>query len=95
MSADHKDILLLEKHDGFGRETSSRNSEVIHAGFNYPSASLKAKLCLEGNRKLYELCESHAIDHRQTGKIVVANSEDEIDRLHLLYAQDFFLCGSV
>jgi L-2-hydroxyglutarate oxidase LhgO len=68
---------------------------VIHAGFNYPSASLKAKLCLEGNRKLYELCESHAIDHRQTGKIVVANSEDEIDRLHLLYAQDFFLCGSV
>jgi L-2-hydroxyglutarate oxidase LhgO len=83
----HKDIILLEQHDGFGRETSSRNSEVIHAGFYYPSDSLKAKLCVAGNRMLYELCEKNGIPHKKIGKIVIANTAEEIKKVHALFAQ--------
>jgi len=50
-------LVLLEQHSKFGQETSSRNSEVIHAGIYYPTGSLKAKLCVEGNQRLYRFCE--------------------------------------
>jgi L-2-hydroxyglutarate oxidase LhgO len=83
----YKNIILLEQHDGFGRETSSRNSEVIHAGFYYPQDSLKARLCVSGNRMMYDLCDAHAIPHKKTGKIVVANTGREIEKLHFLLAQ--------
>jgi L-2-hydroxyglutarate oxidase LhgO len=83
----YKNIILLEQHDSFGRETSSRNSEVIHAGFYYPQDSLKARLCVSGNRMLYELCAAHSIPHKKMGKIVVANSGLEIEKLHSLLAQ--------
>jgi len=56
-----KNILVLEKADSFGRETSSRNSEVIHAGMYYPAGSLKARLCVQGRIALYELCARQKI----------------------------------
>ena len=87
LSKKYKDIILLEQHDGFGRETSSRNSEVIHAGFYYPSDSLKAKLCVAGNRMLYELCEKNGIPYKKIGKIVIANTREEAKRVHTLFTQ--------
>jgi len=87
LSEDTDNIIVVEKHDGFGRETSSRNSEVIHAGFYYPTGTLKARLCVEGNRRLYEILAAHAIPHRQCGKILVANTVDEEAKLHHLLNQ--------
>jgi len=71
------DLLILERREKHGTETSSRNSEVIHAGMYYPTGSLKARLCLAGNRRLYEICERHAIPHRRLGKLIVAMSEKD------------------
>jgi len=70
-------VVVLEKNDSFGQETSSRNSEVIHAGIYYPKAFLKSRLCLEGNRLLYAWCEQHDVPHRRIGKLIVATSEEE------------------
>ena len=77
-------ILLLEKNESHGRETSSRNSEVIHAGIYYPEGSLKARLCVEGRRLLYEACETRGIPHRRTGKLIVATNAGEEEALHAL-----------
>jgi L-2-hydroxyglutarate oxidase LhgO len=87
LSRQHDGILVVEKNRTFGLETSSRNSEVIHSGIYYPEDSLKAKLCVEGNRLLYELCQKYDIGHRRLGKIVVATDEDEIGKLEELYRQ--------
>lgn len=76
-----RDVYVLEKNETFGRETSSRNSETIHAGFYYPAGSLKATTCVEGNALLYELCGKHEIGHRQTGKLVVATRDEEVGKL--------------
>ncbi len=65
-------IIVAERHDAFGREASSRNSEVIHAGLYYPSDSLKARLCVRGRRLMYEFLKKYAVPHRMTGKLVVA-----------------------
>ena len=78
LSSIGKDIIIIERHDSFGRETSSRNSEVIHAGLYNPEFSLKTELCIRGRKLLYELCGTNGIGHIKTGKIVVANTEDEI-----------------
>jgi L-2-hydroxyglutarate oxidase LhgO len=80
-------VVVLERHHRHGLETSSRNSEVIHAGLYYPSGSLKAKLCVEGRRKLYELCEKNDIFYRRTGKLLVACVPEEIKKLESLRAQ--------
>ena len=58
---DKINIAILEKNNGFGQETSSRNSEVIHSGIYYPEGSLKAKLCIEGSRLLYEICDKYSV----------------------------------
>jgi L-2-hydroxyglutarate oxidase LhgO len=79
-------IALLERHSRFGEETSSRNSEVIHAGIYYPTSSLKARLCVEGQRSLYQLCALHHIPHRRCGKIIVARNEAETGELERLGA---------
>ncbi len=80
-----KDILVLEKNESFGRETSSRHSGVIHSGIFYPQGSLKAKLCVAGNRKLYRLCQRYGIGHDRLGKLIVAVSKDELPELESLY----------
>ena len=84
LSKPGKSILILEKNIRFGEETSSRNSEVIHAGIYYEPGSLKAKLCVEGNPKLYEFCESHKIKHKRVGKIIVAVTDEEVNGLEKL-----------
>ena len=79
LSKYNEDIVVVEKENSFGKHTSSRNSEVIHAGHYYPPGSLKAKLCIEGNKLLYEYLDSHSISHKNTGKILIANCEEEIN----------------
>ena len=82
-----KGVFVFEKNRTFGLETSSRNSEVIHAGIYYPEDSLKAKLCVEGKSLLYKLCDKHNIAYKKTGKIIVAADENEISWLEELYEQ--------
>jgi L-2-hydroxyglutarate oxidase LhgO len=67
-----RSVLVVERHEGFGRETSSRNSQVIHAGMYYPTGSLKAELCVRGNRSLRAWCEQRQVPFRMTGKYIVA-----------------------
>jgi len=82
-----KDVFVFEKNHSFGLETSSRNSEVIHAGIYYPEDSLKTRLCVEGKSLLYELCDRHDIAYKKLGKIIVAASENETAQLEKLYEQ--------
>ncbi len=77
--------LLIERHDSFGQETSSRNSEVIHSGIYYVTDSLKAKLCVAGNRRMYEECERLGVWYNRCGKFVVAISSEEEPELEKLY----------
>ncbi|MDP7525724.1 MAG: NAD(P)/FAD-dependent oxidoreductase [Dehalococcoidales bacterium] len=79
------DILLVEKNEKQGLEQSSRNSEVIHAGIYYEKDSLKTRMCLEGNRLLYELCERTGISYHKCGKIIVATDEVEDEELGKLF----------
>jgi L-2-hydroxyglutarate oxidase LhgO len=74
----HTGVFLTEKHSTFGQETSSRNSEVIHAGIYYTKDSLKARLCLEGKRLLYDYCRKYDVPFNNCGKLIVATSEEEI-----------------
>jgi L-2-hydroxyglutarate oxidase LhgO len=78
VSAEHDNVFLIEKHLSFGQETSSRNSEVIHAGIYYTKDSLKAKLCVEGKWLLYDYCKRYEIPYKNCGKLIVATSEKEI-----------------
>ena len=80
-----REVLLLERESGIGEDTSSRNSEVIHAGLYYPPGSLKARLCVEGRRALYQYCNERGVPHRRCGKLVVATSEDERAALERLF----------
>lgn len=73
--------FVIEAHDQFGMETSSRNSEVIHAGIYYPAGSLKAQLCVEGRERLYAYCAARAVPHRRIGKLIVATDEAETGTL--------------
>jgi L-2-hydroxyglutarate oxidase LhgO len=72
-----RSVTLLERHPEVGRETSSRNSEVIHAGIYYPVGSLKAQACVAGRDLLYERCARDGVGHRRLGKLIVATSEAE------------------
>jgi L-2-hydroxyglutarate oxidase LhgO len=77
LSARGQDVLVLERNDGIGQETSSRSSEVIHAGIYYPNGSLKARLCVEGKARLYAFAAENSVGLRRTGKLIVATSEPE------------------
>ena len=81
LSNSRKGVLVIDRNPSFGQETSSRNSEVIHAGIYYAMGSKKARLCVEGNRLLYQICEAGRIPHRKCGKLIVATQPDEEDIL--------------
>jgi L-2-hydroxyglutarate oxidase LhgO len=72
------EVVVLEQHDCIGSETSSRNSEVIHAGIYYPSGSEKARLCVRGKALLYEYCEAFGVAYKRCGKIIVASRDAQI-----------------
>jgi len=80
------DVLVLERADTIGFETSSRNSEVIHAGLYYPAGSLKARCCVAGRERLYAYCRDHGVPHAQIGKLIVAAEEREIAGLQRIAA---------
>lgn len=84
LGKENQDIVLVEKESSFGQGCSSRNSEVIHAGIYYPKDSLKAKLCVEGNRLLYDFCAQNNIPYKRIGKIIAAVDEKEVRELHEL-----------
>ena len=78
VSEKQENVFLIEKHMTFGQETSSRNSEVIHAGIYYTRDSLKARLCVEGKWLLYDYCKKYNVPYNNCGKLIVATSKEEI-----------------
>lgn len=80
-------VLVLEAAASAGSETSSRNSEVIHAGIYYPTGSLKAKTCVSGRERLYDYCASRGVATKRLGKLIVANSPAEEKKLHSIFSQ--------
>ncbi|GAC69870.1 NAD(P)/FAD-dependent oxidoreductase [Gordonia soli] len=80
-------VLTLEREDAIGTQTSSRNSEVIHAGIYYPTESRKARACRDGRDRLYEYCIDNGVDHRRCGKLIVATSADQLSALDRILAQ--------
>ena len=85
LSKSKKEIMVLERHNSFGQDTSSRNSEVIHAGLYYPKNSLKSLMCLQGKEMLYELCEKNNIRHKRLGKLLVALDNEEKEKIEAIY----------
>src|SRR6185503_7326996 len=86
LARDGRETLILEAADGFGTGTSSRNSEVIHAGIYYPRGSLKARFCVAGRDRLYTFCEQHGVEHRRCGKLIVATSDSQLPDLQKIQA---------
>ncbi len=82
-----RQVVLFEAEKATGQHTSSRNSEVLHAGIHYPTGSLKARLCVQGRRMLVEYCQARGVEYRLIGKIVVAVDEAEAPQLDHIKAQ--------
>jgi L-2-hydroxyglutarate oxidase LhgO len=81
-----REVIILEAAEGIGTVTSSRNSEVIHAGIYYPAGSLMARMCVSGKRALYRYCSDHGVPHRNCGKLIVATTPDETAKLQSIRA---------
>jgi L-2-hydroxyglutarate oxidase LhgO len=77
LAAAGREVIVLEQHSAIGTETSSRNSEVIHAGIYYPAGSRKAQLCVRGKQLLYEHCEAYAVPFKRCGKVIVATGPQQ------------------
>ena len=95
------EVIILEAADTIGTQTSSRNSEVIHAGLYYPTDSLKAQACVEGKKRLYRYCAIHGVPHKRIGKLIECHdlaslfrklqkrlAESELVRGHVTAKQD-------
>lgn len=82
-----REVVILEAESAIGTHTSSRNSEVIHAGIYYPRGSLKATACLRGRERLYAYCAQHGVPHRRCGKLIVATDERQLAELHAIQAR--------
>lgn len=82
-----REVLLLEKNSAIGMETSSRNSQVVHAGLYYPSNSSKARWCVEGRRRLYRYCREKSVFTNMCGKLVVATTDGQASKVRALHEQ--------
>jgi L-2-hydroxyglutarate oxidase LhgO len=82
-----REVIVLEAEGAIGTGTSSRNSEVIHAGIYYPKGSLKARLCVEGKRLLYDYADARGLPHRRCGKLIVATAEAQVAQLSEIIAK--------
>ncbi|OXH83794.1 FAD-dependent oxidoreductase, partial [Burkholderia multivorans] len=87
LAARGRETLVLEAADAIGTGTSSRNSEVIHAGLYYPRGSLKALSCVRGRDLLYDFCETHHVPHRRVGKLLVATTASQVKQLKAIAAR--------
>ena len=81
-----REVVVLEAAEGIGTVTSSRNSEVIHAGIYYKAASLMARMCVTGKKMLYQYCAEHGVPHRNCGKLIVATTPKEAEKLQSIRA---------
>ena len=79
------ETLVIERNGAIGEETSSRNSEVIHAGLYYPAGSLKARSCVDGRALLYRYCEARGVPHRRCGKLMLATANDQLAALEVIW----------
>ncbi len=84
LAREGREVIVLEKNQASGAETSSRNSEVIHAGIYYTPGSLKAHLCVRGREELFAYCRAKDIGHRRCGKVIVAISDAQAEKLDRL-----------
>ena len=82
-----RDVLILDAAEGIGTETSSRNSEVIHAGIYYPAGSVMARACVAGKQMLYAYCGERGLPHANCGKLIVATDAEEAERLTSIQAR--------
>lgn len=87
LALEGREVIVLEREAGIGMGTSSRNSEVIHAGLYYEPGSAKALHCVRGKQMLYGYCADRGVAHRRVGKLVVATTEAEVDGLRRLKAR--------
>ena len=81
-----REVVVLEAAEGIGTVTSSRNSEVIHAGIYYKAASLMARMCVTGKKMLYQYCAEHGVPHKNCGKLIVATTPKEAEKLQSIRA---------
>ena len=87
LAARGREVIVLEAAEAIGVGTSSRNSEVIHAGIYYPRGSVKAALCVRGREMLYDYCVEHNVPHSRCGKLLVATSRNQIPQLESIIAK--------
>src|SRR5665213_864466 len=87
LARDGLSVAVLEKQAAIGQGISSRNSEVIHGGLYYPTGSLKARMCVEGRRRLYPFLDEHGVAYDRCGKLVVATDAAELARLDAILDQ--------
>ncbi|MGA0571034.1 NAD(P)/FAD-dependent oxidoreductase [Variovorax sp. VNK109] len=87
LALEGREVMVLEQENLIGSGTSSRNSEVIHAGIYYPQGSLKAALCVQGKEMLYAYCGERGLPHRRCGKLIVATSDEQVAQLDTILAR--------
>jgi L-2-hydroxyglutarate oxidase LhgO len=84
LALEGREVVVLEAESAIGTATSSRNSEVIHAGIYYAPGSLKARLCVRGKELLYAYCDTHSVPHRRCGKLIVATSNEQLGEMQAI-----------